>query len=241
MESGATVRDQHRVVELVRDRERVGRGRGGHAERPGDAARRHRHRCRRKGLDHRGDDRASKRYEHFVLDRGGYWGYFPTPGGVARSPSRYDCDGIIAFEGDGLRYVFQCDGGLLLLAGVPPVAEARSWRKESPGSKLLAYLAASELTEPLVREAEPVGKLVGLHEVRVVPAHVRSVRGSRWSGTPAPCHRLRHGARHRPGAVVARRRSLEAVVDGRPACVRALSPSARRGYHAALSRRQATR
>ncbi|MGD8730132.1 MAG: NAD(P)/FAD-dependent oxidoreductase [Gemmatimonadota bacterium] len=159
VESGATVRDQHTVVELVEDGERVT---GVVLDTPSG----------REtvladiviGADGKESTVAKltgvERYEHFVLDRGGYWGYFPTPA-VWHDRERYDCDGIIAFEGDGLRYVFQCDGDLLLIAGVPPAAEARSWRGDHR-AKLLDYLAASDLISPLVRETEPVGKLIGL-------------------------------------------------------------------------------
>lgn len=159
VESGATVRDQHTVVDLVRDGTRVT---GVVVDTPSG----------REtlladiviGAD--GKESAIARltgvecYEHFVLDRGGYWGYFPTPD-VWHDREQFPSDGIIAFEGDGLRYVFQCDGDLLLMAGVPPAAEARSWRKDHQ-ARLLAYLGASELTAPLVRDAEPVGKLIGL-------------------------------------------------------------------------------
>jgi len=159
VESGATVRDRHTVVDLVKDGDRVT---GVVLDTPSG----------REtvladiviGADGKDSTIAEltgvERYEHFVLDRGGYWGYFPTPA-LWHDRGRYDCDGIIAFEGDGLRYVFQCDGDLLLIAGVPPAGEARSWRKDHR-AKLLAYLAASKLTGPLVRGAEPVGKLIGL-------------------------------------------------------------------------------
>lgn len=159
VESGATVRDQHSVVDLVRDGERVV---GVVMDTPSG----------REtvladiviGADGKESTVAKltgvERYEHFVLDRGGYWGYFPTPD-AWHDRERYDCDGIIAFEGDGLRYVFQCDGDLLLMAGVPPAAVARGWREDHRGH-LLAYLEDSPLTGPLVRETEPVGKLIGL-------------------------------------------------------------------------------
>ena len=159
VESGATLRDEHTVVELVKDNGRV---RGVVVESP---------RGRETlladiviGADGKNSTIAKltevESYEHFVLDRGGYWGYFPTPE-LWHDRGRYDCDGIIAFEGDGLRYVFQCDGDLLLVAGVPPAAEARSWRRDHR-AKLLEYLGRSELTGPLVRDAEPVGDVIGL-------------------------------------------------------------------------------
>jgi len=158
-DSGATLRDEHTVVELVQD---DGRVTGVVVDTP---------RGRETlmadiviGADGKNSTIARltgvESYEHFVLDRGGYWGYFPTPE-VWHDRSRYDCDGIIAFEGDGLRYVFQCDGDLLLIAGVPPAAQARGWR-EDHRARLHEYLSASKLTEPLVRGAEPVGDVIGL-------------------------------------------------------------------------------
>ena len=159
VESGATVRDEHTVVELVKDGDRVT---GVVVDTPSG----------REtlladiviGADGPNSTVAKltgvESYEHFTLDRGGYWAYVPTPD-VWHDRDRYDCDGVIAFEGDGLRYVFQCDGDLLLLAGVPPAAVARGWRGDHQ-AKLFEYLAASELTGPLARGAEPVGNIIGL-------------------------------------------------------------------------------
>lgn len=157
--SGVTARDKHTVVELVTEAERVA---GVVVETPSG-----RETLRADiviGADGKNSTIAKltgvESYEHFVLDRGGYWGYFPVPD-LWHDREQYDCDGIIGFEGDGLRYVFQCDGDLLLIAGVPPAAEARSWKKDHR-AKLMEYLAASELTEPLVRGAEPIGDVIGL-------------------------------------------------------------------------------
>ncbi|MDH5672474.1 MAG: FAD-dependent monooxygenase [Myxococcales bacterium] len=158
-QSGATLREQAKVVELVKEGERVA---GVVVETPSGRE------TLRADLVIGADGKDStvakltgvERYEVFTLDRAGYWAYFPAPD-IWWDREHYDCDGIIAFEGDNLRYVFQCDDNLLLLAAVPPAAEARSWGKDHR-ERLQHALEACELTAPLARGAQPVGDVIGL-------------------------------------------------------------------------------
>jgi flavin-dependent dehydrogenase len=104
-------------------------------------------------------------YWGFDMTRGGHWFYFPTPA-IWKSDPRYaGMDAFIGFEGDGLRYVFQCDGDLLLMVAAPPNAEARSWGQDYK-EKTIAYLRNSPVTAPLVEGNAPIGKGVGLLKAR---------------------------------------------------------------------------
>lgn len=157
--AGAELRDRHRVVELVHDGERVA---GVVAETPQGRQ------TLRANLVVGADGRKSmiarltgvEEYLKFEMTRGGYWFYFPAPAIWTGDP-RFEFDSYIGWEGDGLRYVFQCDGDQLLMVAVPPNAEARTWGQDYR-QKTLDYLRASEVTRPLVEASEPIGKGVGL-------------------------------------------------------------------------------
>lgn len=157
--AGAELRDRHRVVELVHDGERVA---GVVAETPQGRQ------TLRAGLVVGADGRKStiarltgvEEYLKFEMTRGGYWFYFPAPE-IWKTDARFQFDSYIGWEGDGLRYVFQCDADLLLMVAVPPNAEARAWGQDYR-QKTLDYLRASDDTRPLVEASEPIGKGVGL-------------------------------------------------------------------------------
>lgn len=156
--AGAELRDRHRVVELVRDGERVA---GVVAETPSGRV------ALRAKLVVGADGRKStiarltgvEEYLRFEMTRAAYWNYFPMPA-AWKSPSRA-WDTFIGWQGDGLRYVFQCDADLLLCLASPPGSEARSWGQDSR-ARTIDYLCASETVRPLVEENEPIGKGTGL-------------------------------------------------------------------------------
>jgi flavin-dependent dehydrogenase len=162
--AGAELRTNHRVIELVRDGERVA---GVVVETPSG-----RETLRAKlvvGADGRKSTVARltgvEEYLGFDMTRGGYWFYFPMPAIWKNDPRYAEMDSFIGFEGDGLRYVFQCDGDLLLMVGAPPQAEVRTWGADYK-DKTLAYLRRSQVTGPLVDSTEPIGKGVGLLKAR---------------------------------------------------------------------------
>ena len=155
-EAGADVRFRHRVTDLLSDGERVS---GVVVEGP------HGREHIRAGLVVGADGRASTvarltGVEEYLVrhpQRAGYWFYFPTPG-LWRSDRRYrGFDAAIAWEGDGLRYLFQCDGDVLLMAAAPPAQEARAWGRDYR-ARTLDYLRRSDLFAPLLAETAPVGK-----------------------------------------------------------------------------------
>jgi flavin-dependent dehydrogenase len=151
VDAGAELRDETAAVDLLRDDGRVTgvvvRGPRGTQE-------------IRAGLVVGADGRNSKiarltgveEYLTADMTRGGYWQYWPVPR-VFRDPG-FGYDALIAHEGDGLRYVFQADGDLLLLVAAPPADEARSWGNQH-FERTIEYLRASPETAPLVDSGRP--------------------------------------------------------------------------------------
>lgn len=158
--AGCELRESARVVELIKDKERV---RGVVVE---QAGRRERLEADLVvGADGRHSTVARfamlEEYLSFPMTRGGYWMYFPTPALWRDDPRFADWDAFVGYEGDGLRYIFQCDGDLLLLAAAPPNAEARGWHDDYVGNTM-NYFKRSEVTRPIVEASAPIGKGVGL-------------------------------------------------------------------------------
>jgi flavin-dependent dehydrogenase len=95
-------------------------------------------------------------YLGFDMTRGGYWFYWPaTEAWRAR-----DYQMLLAYEGGGLRYVFQTDDDLLLMAGVPGRDEARGWGSDFR-ERYITYMAGSPYTAQLVAGNQPVSKGCG--------------------------------------------------------------------------------
>ncbi|HKY90262.1 MAG TPA: hypothetical protein VJM11_04450, partial [Nevskiaceae bacterium] len=67
----------------------------------------------------------------------------------------------MGYRGDTVRYIFQSDGGLLLLLTAPPAAEVRRWKGDLRGGAL-ADLGKDPLTRAIADANAPVGKGVGL-------------------------------------------------------------------------------
>jgi flavin-dependent dehydrogenase len=157
--AGAELRDRHKVVELVREGERVAgvtvqTARGRETLRAGLVV----------GADgpHSTVARLTGVEEYLVRDgsRGGYWGYFPAP-------PRWEqvWDGTIEHRGDELRYVFRTDGDRVVLAAVTELAIAERWGADHK-RELMRHLARSAATAPLASGHEPIGKLRGLLKTR---------------------------------------------------------------------------
>jgi menaquinone-9 beta-reductase len=153
--AGATFRDRHRVVDLVTRGERVSgvvvRTPQGTETIGADWV---------VGADgmHSSVARLAGAEEYLSVEgsRGGYWGYYPAP-----ERWEEEWDGIIAHEGDTLRYVFRCDGDLVLMVAAEPRAVAETWGKEYR-ARLHQNLLRGKVTGPLARGKQPVGKVMGL-------------------------------------------------------------------------------
>jgi flavin-dependent dehydrogenase len=154
-QSGAELRDHHRVVELVREGERVtgvvARGPNGNVTLHADLV---------VGADgtHSTVAKLAGAEEYLVHEgtRAGYWGYFPAP-------SKWDAnwDATLEHRGDELRYVFRTDSDLVTVVYVGEQKEVQSWGRDYR-TKLMERFAASPTTAPLVEGKEQVGKTLGL-------------------------------------------------------------------------------
>jgi 2-polyprenyl-6-methoxyphenol hydroxylase-like FAD-dependent oxidoreductase len=157
--SGAELLDRHKVVDLVRDGERVTGVvvRGPSSER-----------TLRAGLVVGADGmhstvaKLARAEEYLVLDgtRGGYFGYFPAP-----PKWENEWDAAIEYLGKEMRYVFRCDSGLVALVYVGSTEEVSAWGADYR-SKLKEVLLRSPVTGPLAEGKEPVGKVIGLLKSR---------------------------------------------------------------------------
>jgi 2-polyprenyl-6-methoxyphenol hydroxylase-like FAD-dependent oxidoreductase len=102
-------------------------------------------------------------YLGFDMTRGGYWFYWPEP--AAWKTDAYPYDALIAHVGEDMLIVFQCDGGLLVIAVVPPQGVARSWGGDYR-QRYIDWLERCPLSAPLVRGNAPVGKGNGIVKAR---------------------------------------------------------------------------
>ncbi len=159
-EAGAELRDRHRVVDLLKDRERVT---GVVVETP---VGREQLRARLVvGADGRKSTVARlagvEEYLTFPMPRAPHWFYIETPKIWSEDERFAGWDGGVLWEGQDLRYVFQCDGDTMILAAAPPLALGKSWGKDAT-QKTIEYLRGSEVTRPLMDAGKPLGKTVGL-------------------------------------------------------------------------------
>jgi menaquinone-9 beta-reductase len=156
---GVTLRDRHRVVDLVRTGGRVS---GVVVRTPRGTETLHANLI--VGADGRHSTvaklAAAEEYLSAESTRGGYWAYYPAP----RSWSN-DWDAYVGHEGETLRYVFRADGDLVLLVAAEPLAVAEKWGKDYR-TKLHERLLAGRATRALVAGKEPVGRALGLLKTR---------------------------------------------------------------------------
>jgi 2-polyprenyl-6-methoxyphenol hydroxylase-like FAD-dependent oxidoreductase len=157
--AGAEFRDRHRVVDLVRDGDRVAgvvaettTGRETFladwvvgADGPSSTV------ARLVGAEE---------YLTAQSTRGGYWLYFPAP---ERWTEKWDA--TLEHRGEEIRYVFRADGDLVILAAVGAEAEITTWGKDWR-ERTIDMLEASPTTAALLGNREPVGKGCGLIRTR---------------------------------------------------------------------------
>jgi flavin-dependent dehydrogenase len=175
-EAGAEVRLQHRVVELVRDGERVA---GVIAEQP-DGTRSE----LRAGVVVGADGRSSTiaelvgAEEYFGYDnpRGAYWAYYPRPSWYADDPS-YAGASFLCFDRDLLRIAFPTNRDQILMAVGFPIEQAASW-KADPRAKLEAELRGDPHFGRMIEGAEPLGKMIGILKARFF---FRRAAGPGWA------------------------------------------------------------
>lgn len=173
-EAGAEVRLRTRLVDLLRDGERVV---GAVVE---DDAGRHEVRARVVvGADGRNSKVAelagAEEYYAYDGERGAYWAYWPRPSWYGEDP-RYQGGAFIVYDDLDIRVVFPTNRDQLLIGVVCPRDEVDDYRKD-PRAHLQAKLASHPITGPLV-EAEPLSKVIG-----VVQLHYffRRAAGPGWA------------------------------------------------------------
>ncbi|HUS66882.1 MAG TPA: NAD(P)/FAD-dependent oxidoreductase [Kofleriaceae bacterium] len=173
-EAGAEVRLRTRLVELLRDGDRVV---GAVVE---DDAGRHDIRARVVvGADGRNSKVAeltgAEEYYAYDGERGAYWAYWPRPSWYADDP-RYQGGAFIVYDDLDMRVVFPTNRDQLLIGVVCPKGEVDEYRKD-PRAHLQSKLASHPITGPLV-EAEPLGKIIGLVQLHYF---FRRAAGPGWA------------------------------------------------------------
>lgn len=160
--AGVEVRDRCKLVELVREGDRVAGAVIETAE-----GRETVHADLVVGADGRNSTVAKQtgveEYLGIEMTRSGYWGYWPM-NEAWKTTARLN-DALIAHEGDDLRYIFQADDDLLLLVATTPQGALRNSGKDH-NAEYTELLHASAHTEPLVQGNAPVGKVIGLMKAR---------------------------------------------------------------------------
>ena len=158
--AGAVLRDETKVLALVRENDRVA---GVEAVHDGV---RQTYRARMVvGADGRHSTVAElagvKEYLGYDNTRFAYWAYWPAKPAWTH-PGLRSFDAYTGFAEDGnVRFIFQTDSDLLLIGVTPPMAQLPSWK----GRHEEAYLEAmrsSRVTAPLIENNERVGKLYGI-------------------------------------------------------------------------------
>jgi flavin-dependent dehydrogenase len=163
--AGATLRDQAKVVGLVRENGRVV---GVEAEHEGARVE---HRARVVvGADGRHSAVAelagAKEYFGYDNPRFGYWAYWPAKPVWTQDPELRPFDAYIGFGGDRMvRFVFQTDSNLLCIGVTPPMDELPSW-KERHEAAYLDAMRSGPVTAKLVEGNQREGKLLGLLSLR---------------------------------------------------------------------------
>jgi flavin-dependent dehydrogenase len=163
--AGVDLRDESEVVGLLRDADRV----SGVEVKSNGTTQRYRATVV-VGADGRNSTVAklagAKEYLGYDNVRFGYWGYWPAPAAWTHDAELRGIDAHIGFSRDkSIRFVFQCDGDLLLLGVTPPIAELDAWRGNHEAAYVSA-LRATPVTAKLIENNQREGKLIGIKKAR---------------------------------------------------------------------------
>lgn len=170
--AGAELKDQSKVVDLIRDERGAVRGvvirrAGQHTERI--------HADLVVGADGRHSTVAglvaAEEYLSYDGPRSVYWAYWQRPS--EWNPHEYHN----TFEGRNARIIFPTDQDQLLIATVPPIATAKNWRHDHTS----AYLADIRTYHPVnehLGDARPIGHVRGVLRPRYF---FRAAAGPGWA------------------------------------------------------------
>lgn len=172
--AGAQVRTRTRLVELVREGERVVGAvvrNGEQHEELGAAV--------VVGADGHHSTVAklvrAQEYHGYDSPRAAYWAYWPKPSWYDEDP-RYRGSGMNWFEGDDFLFIFPTNRDLVLVGVAFPRTQLPQWRGQHR-ERLLARLRACELTAPVV-EGDPVSDVIGFVKSRFF---FRQAAGPGWA------------------------------------------------------------
>lgn len=172
--AGAEIRDRTRVTEMLFD---GGRAVGVRLERDGRGEE------VRTGLVVGADGRRStvaeavgaEEYMGYDAPRAMYWAYWDAPD--AWWTDEYPFDLYLGHVGRSFRVIFQTDGGCLLVGSLPPLEEARLWRRDA-ATALRDDLARDPVTGPLLAGADPAERVRGTIKERYF---FRRATGPGWA------------------------------------------------------------
>jgi flavin-dependent dehydrogenase len=174
-EAGAEVRLRCRLVDLLRDGDRVtgvvvddrGTHRSIHADIVVGADGRHSTVAELTG---------APEYLGYDGPRAIYWAYYPRPAWFG-DDERYRGAAFIVHTGDEIRVIFPTNRDLLLLGVAFPIERVAAWRAD-PATMLRGRLAAHPLWAPLIEDGAPTSKVLGMLKARYF---FRQAAGPGWA------------------------------------------------------------
>lgn len=158
--AGAELRERTRVVDLIREGERVtgvvvesAAGRETlHAKLVVGADGRHSTIARLTGVEE---------YLKVPMSRSAFWHYRTQPDLWRVDPRYTDFQGHIDYQGTGIRAVFRCDLDTMVMVALVPNAEAKDWKGDLM-EKMVGYLSECPVMPPLIEASEPITRVRSL-------------------------------------------------------------------------------
>lgn len=161
IDAGAELRDRTRVVDLLREGERVT---GVVVESPSG-----RETLQAKlvvGADGRNSTIARltgvEEYLKVAMPRCAYWHYRTQPDLWRTDPCYTGFQGHIDYLGTGIRAAFRCDSDTMVMVSLVPQAEAGAWKADDLMRKMVAYLSECPVMPPLIEASEPITRVRSL-------------------------------------------------------------------------------
>jgi flavin-dependent dehydrogenase len=212
--AGAEVRLRCKVVDVIRDKDRV----VGVVVEENDQ----KHELRANivvGADGRSSTIAALvgAEEYFAYDgpRAGYWSYWPRPSWYTDDP-RFHGGALIVYEGPYARFVFPTNRDQLCIGATFPRDDLDRW-KADPKARLEQVLRESQHTAPLIDGAEPLEKVRGIIKVRYF---FRRAVGPGWALCgDAGLHKDPHAGNGISDALADARSLADAILDGSDAAL----------------------
>lgn len=161
LDAGVEFRDRTRVVDLLREGERVTgvvieSASGREAVHAGLVV----------GADGRNSTIARltgvEEYLTFPMTRSAFWHYRTSPALWREDPRYTGFQGHVDYQGTGIRAAFRCDHDTMVLVCLVPQSEAQAWQGEQMTARMNAYLRQNEVMTPLLDASEPITRVRAL-------------------------------------------------------------------------------